>query len=404
MKKIVLVLYCVAFMGCFSTPLLAQNGVTAGVNNDRPETVTMLEGFILDTAAELSEGIGIFVKVAVTLVGLGFIIYIVSTVLHQMHSGQSLNLAPLIRPALICFLLFSYTDALRLVRFLINIPTEYAQYYSREARADVAVMLEQHQKALEESNLWLWYYSNNGAGDQDAWIADNSINDGWMGIPATLKFQMERAQHYFNHKVKSVMYKVFQIIYYVAYLSLFSLQRFYMLILEILGPLAIAAAVWPGFGGSLLHWLMRYIHVGLWVPVLSLYSYLIDKSQLHMIDNAITTYEVGGDVIFNPSDIGYLTFMLVAAIGYLAVPTVASWIVTPGHSGMGSHMRRVNSSVSAAGGYAGSAAGSLIRGGSNTAINVASSGAGLLGGVVLGGAAYLAKKYQNDERVKKLKS
>ncbi len=59
------------------------------------------------------------------------------------------------------------------------------------------------------------------------------------------------------------------------------------MVLSILGPIAFAIAVWDGFQSTLTQWLSRYIQIYLWLPVSDLFSTILAKIQVLMLQSDI---------------------------------------------------------------------------------------------------------------------
>ena len=62
-----------------------------------------------------------------------------------------------------------------------------------------------------------------------------------------------------------------------------TLRTFFLVVLSILGPLSFALSVYDGFQGTLTHWLSKYICVYLWLPVADLFSAVLAKIQVLML-------------------------------------------------------------------------------------------------------------------------
>jgi len=86
------------------------------------------------------------------------------------------------------------------------------------------------------------------------------------GVSNRLKFQMAKASYELRNSVKVWLSEVLQVLFESASLCINTVRTFYLAILAILGPLALAFSVYKGFEGNLVHWLSHYLHVFLWLP------------------------------------------------------------------------------------------------------------------------------------------
>ncbi len=104
-------------------------------------------------------------------------------------------------------------------------------------------------------------------------------------------------------------------------LSVLLLVRTFVLsILYLLGPLAIGFSLIPGFEGSLVHWLQKYIHVSLWCVV----AFVLEL-VLHTIGKIDYLSFANGDYA-GVSDVAE-GIGVVAILGYFMVPSMAMWLV-----------------------------------------------------------------------------
>ena len=128
-----------------------------------------------------------------------------------------------------------------------------------------------------------------------------------------------------------------------------------LVVLAILGPIAFAISVWDGFQSTLTQWFFRYIQVYLWLPVSDIFSTILAKIQVLMLQSDIERMQADQNFSLDSSDGVYIVFMIIGIIGYFTIPTVAGWIIQAG--GMGGYGRNVNQMAGRAGSMAGSVAG-----------------------------------------------
>ena len=122
-----------------------------------------------------------------------------------------------------------------------------------------------------------------------------------------------------------------------------------------LGPVSFAISVWDGFQTTLVQWICRYVQTYLWLPVADLFSTILAKIQVLMLQNDISELTNNPNANLDSSNTTYLIFMIIGIIGYFTIPTVAGWIIQAG--GMGSYGRAVNNTAQQAGSVAGSLGG-----------------------------------------------
>ena len=117
--------------------------------------------------------------------------------------------------------------------------------------------------------------------------------------------------------------------------------------LSILGPVSFAISCWDGFQASLSQWFVRYISIYLWLPVSDLFSSVLARIQVLMLQRDIEQLS-DPDFIPDSSNGVYITFLIIGIIGYFTIPTVSNWIVQAG-GGAGNYGKNVNQAASKTG-------------------------------------------------------
>jgi hypothetical protein len=127
------------------------------------------------------------------------------------------------------------------------------------------------------------------------------------------------------------------------------ISTFILIVLTLVGPISLGVSIFPGFEGTLLNWLGRYINVFFWTPVAYLYGAIIERLHILMVQNEINNLVARTNAA--PGDMGYIIFEVIAALGYFMVPTVAGWIIsTSGMAGALGTFNQAGSTVSAGAG------------------------------------------------------
>ena len=88
-----------------------------------------------------------------------------------------------------------------------------------------------------------------------------------------------------------------------------------------------------------------------------LFSTILAKIQVLMLQNHISELTNNPNVDLDGSNTAYTIFMIIGIIGYFTIPTVAGWIIQAG--GMGSYNRSINNTAMTGGSWAGSIAGGV---------------------------------------------
>ena len=158
--------------------------------------------------------------------------------------------------------------------------------------------------------------------------------------------------------VQNFFRELLELMFNAAALVIDTLRTFFLIVLSILGPISFAISCWDGFHASLTQWFVRYISIYLWLPVSDLFSSVLARIQVLMLQKDI---EQLSDPNFIPdgSNAVYITFLIIGIIGYFTIPTVANWIIQAG-GGAGNYGRNVAQTASRTGRIAAGATGAAI--------------------------------------------
>lgn len=181
---------------------------------------------------------------------------------------------------------------------------------------------------------------------------------GWSpdAMATRMGMYMEVGMYNLEKNIRDAFRSLLELLFAAASLLIDTVRTFFLVVLSILGPIAFAFSVWDGFQSTLSQWFTRYISVYLWLPVSDLFSCMLAKIQVLMLQNDILELQNNPNYSLDNSNSVYVIFMLIGIIGYFTVPTVAGWIVQAG--GAGNYNRNINRTATKAGGFAAGAAGS----------------------------------------------
>ena len=182
--------------------------------------------------------------------------------------------------------------------------------------------------------------------DELGWSAKDIATMGGM--------YMDRAAHNIKQSVRDWFRELLELLFQSAALVIDTIRTFFLIVLAILGPIAFAISVYDGFQATLTQWITRYISVYLWLPVSDLFSSILARIQVLMLQKDIQELS---DPNFIPdrSNSVYIIFMIIGIIGYFTIPTVSNWIIQAG--GMGNMSRNINSAANKTGSGVGAVAG-----------------------------------------------
>ena len=288
-----------------------------------------------------SELIGISSAIA----GLGTLWHVAGHIWVDIAEARPVNIRPLYRPFLIGLAIAFFPSVISIINGVLQPTVTGTAAIVGDANQAVAVLLQEKQQALQQSTDWQMYAGTTGSGDLDKWeqLSGQADSGVFSGLSNRVKFEMAKASYNLKNSVRVWLSEILETLFEAAALCIDTVRTFYLVILAILGPLAFAFSVYPGLEASLSHWLSRYIHVFLWLPVANIFGSLIAQIQQQMIKLDIAQLTATGQTTFGATDAAYLIFLLMGIVGYFTVPSITHYIVRTGS--MGAKLWRTNPAI-----------------------------------------------------------
>ena len=293
--------------------------------------------------------------VAKGLAGLGALFYVAVRVWQSLARAEAIDVYPLLRPfALGLCILFFPTIVLGTMNSVLSPIVQGVHGILEEQTFDMNEYREQKDKLEYEAMM---------RNPETAYLVSNEEFDkqleelGWSpGDMVTMAgMYIERGMYNMKKGIRDFFREILELMFQAAALVIDTIRTFFLVVLAILGPIAFAISVWDGFQSTLTQWICRYIQVYLWLPVSDMFSTILAKIQVLMLQSDIERMQADPNFSLDSSDGVYIVFMIIGIIGYFTIPTVAGWIIQAG--GMGSYGRNVNQTAGRAGSMAGSVAG-----------------------------------------------
>ena len=293
--------------------------------------------------------------VAKGIAGLGALFYVAYRVWQSLARAEPIDVFPMLRPFAIglCIMFFPTVVLGTLSGVLSPIVQGTAKMLEAET-LDMNEYREQKDKLEYEAmkrNPETAYLVSNEEFDKQleelGWSPDDLVTMAGMYI--------ERSMYQMKKGVRDFFRELLELLFQAAALVIDTLRTFFLVVLSILGPIAFAISVWDGFQSTLTQWICRYVQVYLWLPVSDMFSTILAKIQVLMLQSDIERMQADPNFSLDSSDGVDIVFMIIGIIGYFTIPTVSGWIIQAG--GMGNYGRNVNQTAGKAGGFAGSVAG-----------------------------------------------
>lgn len=292
--------------------------------------------------------------VAKGMAGLGALFYVAAKVWQALARAEPIDVYPLLRPFTIglCIMFFP-SFVLGTINSVMSPVVKGTHTLLEGQTFDMNKYRQQKDKLEYEAML---------RNPETAYLVSDEVFDkqledlGWTpsDLATMMGMYMDRSAYNVKKMVKDWFRELLEILFQAAALVIDTIRTFFLIVLAILGPIAFAISVYDGFQSTLTQWITRYISVYLWLPVSDLFSSILARIQVLMLQQDI---EALSDPNFIPdsSNTVYIIFMIIGIVGYFTIPTVAGWIIQAG--GLGGMNRNLSKTATTGGNLAGAAAG-----------------------------------------------
>ena len=247
--------------------------------------------------------------VAKGLAGLGALFYVAVRVWQSLARAEPIDVYPLLRPFAIgiCIMLFptlvlgTMNTVLSPIvqgthRMLEGQTMDMQQYREQKDRLEHEAMLRNPETAYlvsdEEFDRQL---------DELGWSPD--------AMATRMGMYMEVGMYNLEKNIRDAFRSLLELLFAAASLLIDTVRTFFLVVLSILGPIAFAFSVWDGFQSTLSQWFTRYISVYLWLPVSDLFSCMLAKIQVLMLQNDILELQNNPNYSLDNSNSVYVIFM-----------------------------------------------------------------------------------------------
>ena len=294
--------------------------------------------------------------VAKGIAGLGALFYVAYRVWQSLSRAEPVDVYPLLRPFVIGFcIMFFPTVVLGTINSVLSPVVTGTNGILQTQTLD----MNQYREQKDRLELEAMKRNPETSYLVDKEEFDKKLDDlGITDAPEICGMYIDRAMYNTKKWFQELFRNLLELMFQAAALVIDTLRTFFLVVLSILGPISFAISVWDGFQATLMQWFVRYISIYLWLPVSDLFSSVLARIQVLMLQKDIEQL-TDSNFIPDGSNAVYITFLIIGIIGYFTIPTVAGWIVQAG-GGAGNYGKNVNQTASKTGSIAGGAAGAAV--------------------------------------------
>lgn len=293
--------------------------------------------------------------VARIIAGIGALFYISMKVWQALARAEAIDMFPLLRPFALGLCIMFFPLVLQAINGVLSPVVVGTSSILSKQVFDLTEYRKQKDRLEYEAMV---------RNPETAYIVSSEAYDkeleqlGWSpsDLMTMMGMTIERQLYELRKGVRDAFQAFLEFLFQSAALIIDTIRTFFLVVLSILGPIVFAISTFEGLQASLTNWLTRYISVYLWLPVCDLFSTLLSKIQVLMVQKDIAALS---DPSFVPdaSSGVYIIFMLIGIFGYFLVPTVSDWIVKSG--GVGNYQKHLNDTANAGASLGGSTAGKI---------------------------------------------
>lgn len=289
--------------------------------------------------------------IAKGIAGLGALFYVASRVWQSLSRAEPVDVYPLLRPFAIglCIMFFP-TFVLGTINTVLSPVVKGTHQMLETQTFDMNEYRKQRDKLEYDAMM---------RNPETAYMVSNEEFDrqleelGWSpsDLMVMTGMYIERGMYSMKKSIKDWFRELLELLFDSAALVIDTIRTFFLVVLSILGSIAFAISVYDGFQATLTQWITRYISVYFWLPVSDLFSCILSKIQVLMLQKDIAEFQNNPAYSPDSSNTVYIIFMIIGIIGYFTIPTVSNWIIQAG--GMGNYGRNVSTTVTKGGGMVG---------------------------------------------------
>jgi len=295
--------------------------------------------------------------IAKGLAGLGAMFYVAHRVWQSLARAEPIDVYPLLRPFAIglCIMFFPL-----FVLGTINTVLSPVVSGTHQMLDTQTFDMNEYRKLKDKLE-----YESMMRSPETAYLVNNEEFDrqleelGWSpgDMVTMMGMYMNRAVYSMKKSIRDWFRELLELLFQAAALVIDTIRTFFLIVLAILGPIAFAISVYDGFQSTMTQWITRYVSVYFWLPVSDLFSCILARIQILMLQKDIAELESNPNFSLDASNGVYITFMIIGIIGYFTIPTVSNWIISAG--GISSYNRNISRGGSFVAGAAGAAVGNI---------------------------------------------
>ncbi len=275
------------------------------------------------------------------VISIATLLYIGSKIWSSYAKNEPIDVYPLLRPFVIAFLCANFSTCVcKPIDALIE-PISSFLYEKKTSELITKDIVKSFMKEQGNNN------DNDESTEEDSGFhLKTFLTDAWAWL-------MDKLFEFIAY----IMDIIIGLLQFILSFILMCSRVFFLSVLCMMGPIAFAISLFPGYQQTLNQWIAKYVSISFWLPCIymcDIFINVLGANMLEMLSNAAATPEsaiatgtgvaVSGAVGVAGSAVAStgLTFtgliiliisLLLGALSYFlytTVPTISSWIITGG--------------------------------------------------------------------------
>lgn len=273
------------------------------------------------------DGMGNFFLVAKIIAGIGLMVSAYFAYFDIMATGSNEAINRFLKKFLLIFLGIVYYNTFILI---INAPLDAITNVVRDVtfkdrdETHIFVLIPKISTNNEELDKKLKAYID---GAEDTSNSEDSLFTDVMAASTNAVMNV----------ISGYIIDALTMVAEVALMVLNVIRGFYLIILTIFGIFVIALSSFPTLEGSFTQWLMKYINVYLWLAIGFVLQGILVRLQKFLVDSPSNDFH-GGSNIYS------LLVAVCTIVGFIAIPSISSWLINAATNGASSKMASAASS------------------------------------------------------------
>lgn len=244
-----------------------------------------------------------------------------------MSPERGLDLTSLVHPLMLLLLVVLFPTLVLgsmngLLKPVVSITTTMVESESLDMEALIEKRNElEHEQMMKDP--------------ETAYLVDSETFDeeiealGWSpsDLSTMAGMYLERSLYQTKKSIREGFVEILELLFKGASLTVDLLRTFFLAVLSVLGPISLGLSIFPFFRDTFPAWLARYVQVYMYLPIANIFSAILSRLESLILTQDINSIADGGGTVWDSTSTVYILFLLMGILGYLFIPTIATWVV-----------------------------------------------------------------------------